>query len=129
MPVTGEERRFRIDDLNELKTLHRALMRLKFEGQADEFFGSPYIAAVQHRVADALELAEPKRGWSEWRNASAHQHEVEIVRHHLAGLTNWWPSAAKSERAQYVRDLLARLLPSPDLLAELVNTDTSGERS
>lgn len=110
---------FKISSVNELRALHLMLMRRKFDGPADECFGSPYIASIQHRLVEALEQAEGDR-WVEWRQAAAHPTEVEVVRKHLIGETRWFATAAKDDQERYVRDLLAPLIPSPELLAELI---------
>lgn len=73
--------------------------------------------------ADALEAADPGH---DWRNADGHPHRVQAVRAHLTGAGKWWHDANGEQRAAYVRDILALLRPSPELLAEL--TTISSDR-
>jgi hypothetical protein len=47
---------FTIRTVHELRALHVMLMRRKFDGPADDCFGSPYIASIQHRLVDALSV-------------------------------------------------------------------------
>ncbi len=78
------------------------------------------------RLADALEAADPGQGWHDWRNADGHPHRVQAVRAHLTGAGGWWHDANGEQRAAYVRDILAPLRSSPELLAEL--TTISSDR-
>jgi hypothetical protein len=110
-----------LDSIDEVRAVHKMLFNRKFDGPEDVFFGSPFIASVQHKLADALTAAEPAhaRDWEEWRDAARHPEKVEKVRRHLARLGDWWTDASPAERNAYVRDLLAPLLVGEELLGEL----------
>jgi hypothetical protein len=110
-----------IEGYDEILALHKMLMDRKFDGPEDEYFGSPYIAAVQDRLADALEAVDPGSGWHSWRKAEAHTRRVEKVRRYLSTAGDWWRNMPEQERAAHVRVLLAPLRPSIELLDELVN--------
>ncbi|MEV4539285.1 hypothetical protein AB0J82_36480 [Asanoa sp. NPDC049518] len=110
-----------LDSIDEIRTLHRMLMVRKFDGTEDEFFGSPFVASVQHKLADALAVAEPSKPWAAWRDADGHDAELEKVRQHIAGLGSFWTNADATTRRRYVCDLLAPLLPDDDLLRELTS--------
>jgi hypothetical protein len=110
-----------IEGYYEILALHKMLVDRKFDGPEDEYFGSPYIAAVQNRLADALEAADPGSGWCDWRKAEAHTRYVEKVRGFLSTAGDWWRNTSEQERATHVRVLLAPLRPSAGLLDELVN--------
>jgi hypothetical protein len=103
----------------EILALHRALFEGKFDDPESPYAGSPYIAAIQHRLADALENAEPAKDWRTWRQAERHEHRVELVKARLAGAGGWWRKLSTDEKRAYVHDLLAPLLPSDELLDEL----------
>lgn len=111
--------------LDQARSLHRMLMERKFDGPADEFFGSPHIAAIQHSLADMLAAAEPHKDWNLWRRAEHQPHRVEQIRDHLRQSGSWWPTMQPETRRQYVQDLLAPLIPSDELLDELVNITNS----
>ncbi|MCM0676219.1 hypothetical protein NCC78_16195 [Micromonospora phytophila] len=115
----------RVEGYHEVLALHRMLMECKSEDLGTVYAGSPFIAAIQHRLADALEAADPGRGWHDWRSADAHPHTVEAVRAHLTEACSWWQEANEDQRLAYVRDLLAPLRPSQELLAELATTATT----
>jgi len=108
-----------VEGYYEVLALHRMLFECKFDDLDSTYAGSPFIAAIQHRLADSLEAADPGQGWREWRKAEAHSHRVEAVRVHLAGSGKWWQDSGPEERAKYVRDLLAPLRLTEGLLAEL----------
>ncbi|RZU51198.1 hypothetical protein EV385_3005 [Krasilnikovia cinnamomea] len=108
-----------LDSIDEIRALHRMLIERKFDGTEDEFFGSPFIAAVQHRLADALTTAEPSKPWAAWRDAAGHSEKIDKVRNHIAGLGRFWAEANVTTRRQCVRDLLAPLLPDDTLLHDL----------
>jgi hypothetical protein len=111
----------KIEDPNELRALHRMLFTRKFDGPTDEFFGSPFIASVQRRIAAALRTLEGA-SWDEWADARRHDREVQRVRAHLSDAGPWWASAQPNERRQRVLDLLSPLDVPPDLLADLIST-------
>jgi hypothetical protein len=110
--------------LDQARSLHRMLMDRKFDCPADEFFGSPHIAAIQHSLADMLAAAEPHKDWNLWRQADHQPHRVEQIRDHLRQSRSW-PTMQPETRRQYVLDLLAPLIPSDVLLDELVNITNS----
>ncbi|MGC5017091.1 hypothetical protein [Micromonospora sp. DT47] len=109
----------RVEGYHEVLALHRMLMECKSDDLGSVYAGSPFIAAIQHRLADALEAADPSREWRNWRRADAHPHRVKAVRDHVAEAGKWWQDASEEQRAAYVGDLLAPLQPSQELLAEL----------
>lgn len=110
-----------LDSINEIRAVHKMLFNRKFDGPEDEYFGSPFIASVQHKLADALAAESEGAGvdWVAWRDAGAHPSVVEKVRRHLRGLGTWWAEASTAGRKAYVRDLLAPLLADEGLLGEL----------
>ncbi|MEV6130985.1 hypothetical protein AB0M05_29900 [Streptomyces violaceusniger] len=108
-----------LDSINEVRAAHKMLFDRKFDGPEDVYFGSPFIASVQHKLADALAAAEPSKGWAVWRNAAGHPEKVERVRRHLAGLGEWWIAASVTKREAYVRDVFAPLRVGEELLGEL----------
>jgi hypothetical protein len=110
-----------LDSINEVRAVHKMLFNRKFDGPDDEYFGSPFIASVQHKLADALIAAEPHRrdAWESWRDAARHTEKVDRVRRYLAGAGDWWGSASPVQREAYVRDLFAPLLVGDDLMGEL----------
>ncbi|MCO1594147.1 hypothetical protein M8C17_03135 [Micromonospora sp. RHAY321] len=114
-----------VEGYHEVLTLHRMLMECKSDDLGSIYAGSPFIAAIQHRLADALEAADPGQGWHDWRNAAAHPHRVEAVRAHLTQAGKWWQDTSEEQRVAYVRDLLAPLRPSQELLAALITTATT----
>lgn len=61
-----------LDSVDEIRVLHRMLMDGKFDGPEDQYVGSPFIATVQHKLVDALAVAEPAKDWASWRDASGH---------------------------------------------------------
>ena len=100
-----------LDSISEIRAVHKMLFNRKFDGPEDEYFGSPFIASVQHKLVDALAAAESGRragSWAAWRNAGAHPQILEKIRRHLTGLGSWWADAPTAKREAYVRDLLAR---------------------
>ena len=109
----------------EVVALHRFLFECKLEDISSVYAGSPFIAAIQHRLADALELADPGTGWNDWRKAEQHGHRVEAVRQYLAAAGPWWMQLGLEQRGAYVRDILAPLRVSTELLADL--TAVGGE--
>ncbi|WFE49878.1 hypothetical protein [Micromonospora sp. WMMD1155] len=115
----------RVEGYHEVLALHRMLMECNSEDLGSVYAGSPFIAAIQHRLVDALEAADPGQGWRTWRNADAHPHRVEAVRAHLAQAGEWWQDASDEQRAAYVRDLLAPLRLSQELLCELSGAPAS----
>ncbi|MEU7611926.1 hypothetical protein [Micromonospora sp. NPDC049204] len=115
----------RVEGYYEVLALHRMLMECKSEDLGSVYAGSPFIAAIQHRLVDALEAADPGQGWRTWRNADAHPHRVEAIRAHLTQAGEWWQDANDEQRAAYVRDLLAPLRLSQELLAELSGAPAS----
>ncbi|MFB7739728.1 hypothetical protein ACFC08_36380 [Streptomyces sp. NPDC056112] len=113
--------------LNEARALHKMLFEHKFDTPEGVFFGSPLIAAIQHRLlelvidadsADGRAAARPQ--WEQWRQAEAHPHLLTVVRRHLtenaATVAAWTPE----QREAYVRTILAPLIPSAALLRELI---------
>ncbi|MBE1485362.1 hypothetical protein [Plantactinospora soyae] len=104
---------------HEILALHRALFEAKFDDLDSTHAGSPFIAAIQHRLADALEAVDPGGGWRTWRAAEAHTDRVEAVRRQLAGAGGWWRNMDEQDRRRYIQDLLAPLRVSDELLAEL----------
>jgi hypothetical protein len=109
----------RIEGYFEILALHKMLMEYKFDDLENSYAGSPFIAAIQNRLADALEAADPGQGWRKWREAEGHPHRVEAVRRHLAKAGKWWQECDHEERIAHVRNVLAPLRPSDELLAEL----------
>lgn len=108
-----------LNSIDEVRTLHRMLMDRKFDGPEDVFFGSPFIAAIQHRLVDALAAAEPTKDWDAWRDASRHPEKIDKVRQHLADLSDWWKGVPPAQREEHVRTVLAPLLLGKELLHEL----------
>jgi hypothetical protein len=132
-PLISEQRRFavgqtfavdvetvRVEGYYEVLALHRYLFECKGEDFSSVYAGSPFIAAIQNRLADALEVADPGSGWTTWRAADGHQQRVDGVRQHLLSTTGRWNGMSRERRRAYVQDLLAPLRISEDLLAELV---------
>jgi hypothetical protein len=115
----------RLDSVHEIRALHRMLFNRKFDGPEDVYFGSPLIASVQNKLADALagESAAEAAKWAAWRDARRHPHILERIRQHLAGVaSDWWANAPAVKRQDYVRDLLAPLTADESLLAELTTS-------
>lgn len=110
---------------DEILALHRMLMDSKSDDLDSEYAGSPFVAAIQHRLADALEAADPGDSWTVWRAADQHPHRVDAVRAHLSQQGEWWLASDEDRRSAYVRDLLAPLRPSRELLAELTAVQTA----
>jgi hypothetical protein len=110
----------RVEGHYEVLALHRYLFDAKGEDISSEYAGSPFIAAIQNRLADALEAADPGSGWTKWRAAGGHQRRVDTVRHHLMSSVSHWNDMGREQRRAYVKDLLAPLRIPEDLLAELV---------
>lgn len=75
----------RVEGYHEVLALHRMFMECKSDDLGSVYAGSPFIAAIQHRLADALEAADPGQGWHDWRNADGHPYRVQAVRAHLTG--------------------------------------------
>lgn len=105
---------------HEVLALHRFLFDYKGENLSSVYAGSPYIAAVQNRLADALEASDPGSGWAMWRAAEGHERRVEAVRRHLSSAGSWWDRMGAEQRRAYVLDILAPLRPQDGLLTELV---------
>jgi hypothetical protein len=117
----------RVEGPYEILALHRMILESKFDDLSSVYAGSPYIADIQHRLADAPEDADPGHGWRDWRDAAAHPHRVEAVRAHLAEEGQWWQDASDEQRTVHVRTLLAPLRPSPELLVALAAVPSDGE--
>jgi hypothetical protein len=109
----------RVDGEHEVLTLHGMIMEYKFDDLGSVYAGSPFIAAIQHRLADALENADAGHRWRDWRDAAAHPHRVEAVHLQLSEEGKWWDGASEEQRATHVRNLLAPLRPAPELLSAL----------
>jgi hypothetical protein len=111
-----------LDSVDEIRAVHRMLFDRKFDGPEDVFFGSPFIASAQNKLADALagQSAAQAATWAAWRDARKHPHIVEKIRRHLAGLNGgWWADAPVPKRQDYVSDLFAPLIADEALLADL----------
>jgi hypothetical protein len=107
-----------IDDYYEALALHKMLMVAKFESDVDNIYvGSPFVAAVQRRLVEALQAATPGPGCAQWRDAGAHEWRLPKVRAYLARTL---PSVAVDKRREFLLDVLAPLLPSNELVAELL---------
>jgi hypothetical protein len=115
----------RVEGYYEVLALHRYLFDCKGEDFSSEYAGSPFIAALQNRLADALEAADPGSEWTTWRAAAGHQQRIEAVRQHLLSAAGRWNVMDHAERRAYVLDLLAPLHTSEDLLAELMEIDAA----
>lgn len=115
-----------VEGYYEVLALHRFLFEYKFDDLDSIYAGIPYIAAIQHRLYDQLQAADPGKGWHEWRKADGHPHRLEAVRQHLATAGLWWTNSNTEQRITYVNDLLAPLRPSTELLAELVAIQIEG---
>lgn len=109
-----------LDGLDQTRSLHRMLMDRKFDCPPDEFFGSPHIAAVQHRLVDMMAAAEPEKDWNHWRQAEHHPHRVDQVRQYLQQ-SSAWSTMPLDARRQFVYDLFAPLIPGDSLLQDLTN--------
>jgi hypothetical protein len=110
-----------LESINEVRAVHKMLFERKFDDPEDVFFGSPFIASVQNKLADALAAAEPgqREAWETWRDAASHPEKVETVRRHLASRTGWWATVPAAKREAYVRDLMAPLVVDDELLRRL----------
>ncbi|KUM99072.1 hypothetical protein AQI95_40920 [Streptomyces yokosukanensis] len=42
-----------LDSIDEVRAVHKMLFDRKFDGQEDVYFGSPFVASVQHKLLDA----------------------------------------------------------------------------
>jgi acyl-CoA reductase-like NAD-dependent aldehyde dehydrogenase len=115
----------RVEGYYEVLALHRYLFECKGEDLSSEYAGSPFIAAIQNRLADALEAADPGSGWTTWRAAEGHQQRIDAVRQHLLSAAGQWNGMSREQRQAYVQDLLAPLRTPDDLLAELVDVQAS----
>ena len=80
------------------------------------------LSKYKHRLADALEAADPGNRWRDWRSADGHPHRVEAVRAHLTQAGKAWQDLSEEQREGYVLNLLAPLHPSQELLADLTAT-------
>ncbi len=109
-----------VEGYHEVLALHRMLFESKFDYLNSVYAGSPFIAAIQDRLADALEAADPGNGWRDWRDADRHGHRVEAVRRSLADAGRRWREMSVEQRAAHVRVLLAPLRPSDRLVNELI---------
>ncbi|MCY1144139.1 hypothetical protein OWR29_39610 [Actinoplanes sp. Pm04-4] len=110
-----------IESYHEVLALHRYLFESKGGDLSSEYAGSPFIAAIQNRLADALEAADPGSGWTTWRDAEGHQQRIDAVRQHLLSTAGHWNGMSREQQRAYVQDLLAPLRTSEDLVAELVD--------
>ena len=115
----------RVEGYHEVLALHRYLFEYKGEDVSSEYAGSPFIAAIQNRLADALEAADPGSGWTTWRAAAGHQQRVDAVRQHLSSTAGRWNDMSHEQRQAYVQDLLAPLRVPEGLLAELVDVQAA----
>jgi hypothetical protein len=115
----------RVDGYHEVLALHRYLFECKGEDLSSEYAGSPFIAAIQNRLADALEAADPGSGWTSWRAADAHQQRVDAVRQYLSTTAVRSSGMSPEQRRAYAQDLLAPLRTPEALLAELVDAQAS----
>jgi hypothetical protein len=79
-----------VEGYHEVLALHRFLFECKKDDLASVYAGSPFIAAIQNRLVDALEAADPGTGWTHWRAAEQHIDRIEAVRHHLSTVGQWW---------------------------------------
>ena len=79
-----------VEGYYEVLALHRFLFEYKMDDLTSVYAGSPFIAAIQNRLADALEAADPGTGWTDWRPAEEHTDRVGAVRRHLSTPGRWW---------------------------------------
>jgi hypothetical protein len=112
-----------VEGYHEVLALHRFLFECKLDDLTSVYVGSPFIAAVQRRLADALEAADSGTRWATWRAAERHVHRVELLRRHLAEAGRWWKEMSRERRGAYVQDVLAPLRLPAQLLAELVEIE------
>ncbi|WP_233624224.1 hypothetical protein [Actinoplanes sp. ATCC 53533] len=111
----------RVEGYYEVLALHRYLFECKGEDISSEYAASPFIAAIQNRLADALEAADPGSGWTTWRAADGHQQRVDAIRQHLESTASRRNGMTREQRRAYVQDLLAPLRIPEDQLTELVD--------
>jgi hypothetical protein len=72
-----------VEGYHEVLALHRFLFECKMDDLTSVYAGSPFIAAIQHRLADVLEAADPGSGWTDWRAAEQNVDRVEAARRHV----------------------------------------------
>ena len=110
-----------VTDKHELTALHRALFEAQFAPAPHDrdVPGSPLLAALSNRVV--AELASLDSRWLEWRDASNHPDRVAIAREHLLNNPRW-AAMSKDERIAQVHNQLAPLVPSEDLVANLIGS-------
>ena len=125
-PLDVIEPLFRVDDPAELVALQRALqVALRCEDADDPaVVGSPIVAALAHRVVDALIAAEERRGrgaqrWRSWRLLSAHPEALALVERRKASMPGWSALAVDARRA-LVESWIAPLVADATLLDALV---------
>ena len=108
-----------VTDQYELTALHRALFEAQFAVAPHDrdVPGSPLLAALSNRVVDELTKIDPR--WADWRAAENHPERIAIARKHLLGNPRW-PTMSKAERIDHVRNQLAPLVPSEDLVASII---------
>lgn len=111
---------FEVSDRKELLALHRALMEARFhpDPEQPELAGSPFIAAMSHRVVDAL-ASEDRPKWDAWRKAESHRHRFPVVLSRIAE-ANAWPGWTDTQKHDFVELLLAPFRAEPTTVAELV---------
>jgi hypothetical protein len=110
----------RVEGYHEVLALHRMLFASKFDDLNSVYAGSPFIAAIQNRLADALEAADPGTGWRDWRDADRHDHRLDAVRRSLSHAGQRWQEMSVEQRTAHIRVLLAPLRPSDHLVNELI---------
>ena len=125
-PLDVIEPLFRVDDPAELVALQRALqVALRCEDAEDPaVVGSPIVAALAHRVVDALIAAEERRGrgtqrWRSWRLVDSHPDVLAFVERRKASTPSWSTLAVDARRA-LVESWIAPLVADATLLDALV---------
>lgn len=107
-----------IADRDELLALHRMLLHAKFTpDDLDEFRGSPFIAAIERRLAEALSAQHDGSVVGRLDDAP---HVIAAVRARIQRTGSWWSSASGEDRRRFVRDLITPYEASEELLASLV---------
>ncbi len=118
-----------IENYYELLALHKTLMAVKFDENSclREAQGSPFTASLAFKVFDALvslSLDEGKekqaQDWLDWQSADKSRIETQLLLKHIEK-SEWWDEGSTQQREKYVRDFIAPLVLTEEVLSEIIS--------
>lgn len=124
---------FQITDISDLHALNRALqVALRADSDDPALVGSPIVAALAHRVVDALIEAERARSgasaearWASWRRIESRPDLLAWARRTSTAAPRW-ATWTRPERQRYVEALIAPFVAT-DATMEVLLTASASE--